>query len=135
MSWSRIVRFGVVASLVIISFALVACENVANGDTGVESASENASEDTYPRMRVLNNYENRAIISVSLVGYSFGSLSIETGESQTFHLWGGMPGGYENINVIVSYRGGVTRQTSNKFDFEDGQITEMTLTSEGKLIH
>jgi hypothetical protein len=37
------------------------------------------------------------------MGYSFTSIEISEGESQTFQFNDGMPGGYENISISVRY--------------------------------
>ena len=60
---------------------------------------------TYPSLKVQNqNTDDRRITAVELIGYDFDNLNIEIGESQTFVLDQGMPGGYDNINVVVRHR-------------------------------
>ena len=59
----------------------------------------------HPSLMVVNeSTENSLITSVSLVGYTLGSLSIAPGSSQTFVLDKGMSGGYEDININVRFR-------------------------------
>jgi hypothetical protein len=89
------------------------------------------SLDEYASLRVVNQYSGRTIKSVSLVGYTFSHLSIETGKSQLFALDKGMPSGYSNINVSVGYSGGwsASWSISNDFDFVKGDVTTITLKS------
>jgi len=82
----------------------------------------------YPSMKIVNKYDTRTITSVTLVGYEFKSLSIGFDSSQTFLLDKGMPGGYSNINISVSYHSGsATWYVSNNFDFNDDKTTTITL--------
>ena len=71
-----------------------------------------------------------AIISVTLVGYDFTSLSVNKGDSQIFNLDRGMPAGYENINVEVSFpriATGRIRFRSIVVNFNDGDTTTITM--------
>ncbi len=82
----------------------------------------------YPSLKVVNQFVGRSIKSVSLVGYNFNSLLITAGNSQLFALDGGMPGGYEDINVTVLYGSAFANwNASNTFDFNDGETTTITL--------
>jgi len=91
----------------------------------------------YPSLKVVNNLTGESvatsfpIVSVSLVGYEFKNLNIVSGNSQTFALDRGMPGGYNNVNVSVTCHRppyvGITN--SNSFNFSDGVTTTVTLTS------
>jgi hypothetical protein len=84
--------------------------------------------DKYPLLKIENQYDGKYISSVSLVGYEFSNLSILYGNSQTFTLGEGMPGGYNNINIQVGYRSGsAIWYISNQFDFKDGDVTIVTL--------
>ncbi|PKL22543.1 MAG: hypothetical protein CVV48_01780 [Spirochaetae bacterium HGW-Spirochaetae-4] len=92
-------------------------------------------EEHYPSLKVVNQYEGRAIESVSLVGYDFNNLDIAAGDSQRFFLNNGMQAGYQNINITVRYGSGTASWfISNAFDFSDGSTTIITLngsSSEG----
>jgi len=97
------------------------CDNNSNGNNDQIKIST---------LRVVNNFET-IIISVSLVGYEFNSLNITHGNSQTFALAGGMPGGYNNINVIVRYRnsaGSAVRSINKNYNFINGGTTTVTLS-------
>ena len=83
------------------------------------------SKQKYPSLNVLNQYSGESITSVRLVGYDFENLLITSGNSQTFALDEGMPGGYTGINITVNYGAGAT--VSQKFNFTDGQTTTITL--------
>jgi len=81
-------------------------------------------------LKVVNQTSGK-ITSVSLVGYDFNSLSISTGQSQTFSLDNGMPGGYENINVSVTCSFTYyNRWINNTFNFNKGGTTTITLSGE-----
>lgn len=92
-------------------------------------------EEKYPLLKVVNQYEGRSIKSVSLVGYDFNNFDIAAGNSQCFSLDSRMPGGYQNINITVTYGSGTSNWfISNVFDFSDGLTTIITLngiSSEG----
>ncbi|MCH7658495.1 MAG: hypothetical protein IIB05_09300 [Bacteroidetes bacterium] len=73
------------------------------------------------------NNDSRSITSVSLVGYEFTNLSIAIGNSQTFTLDKGMPGGYSDINIIVSHKYSAwSGSVSTKVNFVDGDTTTIT---------
>lgn len=104
-------------------FILSGCENECNME----------EPETYPSLRVVNNLKDdwRSITRVSLLGYEFTNLDIEAnGGSQTFVLDSGMSGGYDNINITVSYRRytNIGSSRSEKFNFENGKTTTVTLT-------
>ena len=87
----------------------------------------------FPCLKVENQLTDywRSIERVSLVGYEFDNLNISpNGDSQTFTLNAGMPGGFEDINIEVVYirYSGVFGTASIEVDFEIGQTTTITLT-------
>lgn len=82
----------------------------------------------YPSLKIVNDYDSKTITSVALVGYEFSGLSIGFSSSQTFLLDKGMPGGCENLNVLVSYGSGTAIwYIDGSFDFNDGEVTTITL--------
>jgi len=82
----------------------------------------------YPKLKVVNQYADKYISAVSLIGYQFDNLHIDSGHSQTFALDNGMPGGYNDINILVTYRAPFASwNISNSFDFYDGETTTITL--------
>jgi hypothetical protein len=86
---------------------------------------------TYPSLRVANqNTDDRTITAVRFVGYDFNNLKIEIGDSQTFILDQGMPGGYENINVVVHYARTVQSGSANILVNFKNDVTE-TVTLKG----
>ncbi len=113
--WAIIAFFG-------IALAFTACEKDCICD-------ENGA-DEYPSIKVMNqNNSKRIITSVRLVGYEFTNLSIDVGDSQTFTLVEGMPGGYSDIHISVSYKYGgyPTASRSINVDFSAGETTTITL--------
>jgi len=87
-------------AIIAIAFIFTACDE---GDEITPNTPPSLEE--YPSLMVVNeSTENSLITSVSLVGYTLGSLSIEPGSSQTFVLDKGMSGGYEDININVRFR-------------------------------
>lgn len=83
----------------------------------------------YPSLILVNQNTNEEVVtSVRLLGYEFDNLSIEIGESQTFILDNGMPGGFDDINVITSWSRSVWQSGSvnEEFDFNDGDVTTIT---------
>jgi|SRR5690625_481515 len=100
-------------------------------DCSKDSVSADESQEEYPALKIVNQVsDNRCISSVELVGYKFNALNIASGSSQIFVLDSGMPGGYENINIIVSYRYSTTSTNSRNttVNFENGEITTITLS-------
>lgn len=88
-------------------------------------------------LRVVNDLDDYYYItSVKLVGYEFESLKIHGGESQTLELKNGMPGGLDDVNVIVSYRSSPYSlwRANASIDFNEAGSTTITLkgcTAEG----
>ena len=83
---------------------------------------------TYPKLQVKNacngTSDGFAITAVELVNYSFTPLDIKVGESRTFTLDKGMPGGYDDVLVVVHYGpSGAIRKYQIRKDFNDGEIT------------
>ena len=105
---------------VIVSFILAfnACEKDNDNENGEE----------YPYLMVVNqNTNDRSITTVQLVGYEFNNLSISVGNSQTFVLDKGMPGGYKDINIKVGFNHAYTTgYVSKKVNFNKGEITIIT---------
>lgn len=119
-----IVRWWVMLVVFTMSLAITSCGD----DCDCPEPEEN-----YPSLKVTNDLEDdwRSITKVSLIGYKFENLNIEPfGDSQTFVLDKGMSGGYENINVTVSYirYQGVGASASINVDFTKGETTSITLT-------
>lgn len=110
--WTIFAIFGIV-------FAFTACEKDKKDNDGPEE---------HPSLKVVNqNNDSRSITSVSLVGYEFTNLSIAIGNSQTFTLDKGMPGGYSDINIIVSHKYSAwSGSVSTKVNFVDGDTTTIT---------
>ena len=95
--------------------------NCDNGDNKNQATS-------YPSLKIVNQLStNGRVTSVSLVGYTFNSLSIQKDESQTFALDKGMPAGNNNINVEVGYYSGTAFSTNNKFNFKNGETRTITI--------
>ena len=86
-------------------------------------------KETYPSLEVVNRNGTYTITSARLVGYEFNNLRINVGESQKFILENGMPGGYSDINITVSYGipGMVSWSSSTKVNFDKGKTTIVTL--------
>lgn len=83
---------------------------------------------SYPKLKVGNSCsgssDNFAITAVELVNYLFTPLDIKVGESRTFTLDKGMPGGYDDVLVVVHYgSSGAIRKYQIRKDFNDGEIT------------
>ena len=83
---------------------------------------------TYPSLRVANqSTDGRIITAVRFVGYDFNNLKIEIGDSQTFTLDQGMPGGYENINVVVYFAGEPRGSVNTLVNFKNDVTESITL--------
>ena len=106
--------------IVLMSVFYSCSNNEDNENSNLQNTEAVNTEKNYPLLKVVNNY-SQYIRSVSLVGYSFESLAIGYGDSQTFHLTNGMPGGYENINVKVW--DGMHVASNYKFTFADWETT------------
>ena len=83
---------------------------------------------SYPKLKVENacsgSSDGFAITAVELVNYSFTPLDIKVGESRTFTLDKGMPGGYDDVLVVVHYGpSGAIRIYQIRKDFKDGDTT------------
>lgn len=80
-------------------------------------------------MKVTNqNTDSYPIIAVRLVNYEFKNLEIDVNDSQTFTLYDGMPAGYSDINIIVSYRRAGNQYSMNiEKDFTDGDTTTVRM--------
>ena len=84
-----------------------------------------------------SNGNHGYIYRIGLAGYNFEDLKIEYNESKTFEL-NGIPGGFDNVNVSVSFRPDSTHYAHNnpaeiKCNFTSGATTTITLTSGGTL--
>ena len=96
----------------------------------VHSCNKDDNKNEYPALKVANESNDQwPIKSVKLVGYEFSNLAIGTnGGLQTFILDKGMPGGYNDINVVVQYGpAGSIWTSSKKVNFNNGEITIVTL--------
>ena len=114
-SWTTSVILGII-------FTFMACSK--------DSVSTEEPTKEPPSLKVVNQVtDNRYISTVELIGYEFNNLNIVSDSSQTFVLDSGMAGGYENINIIVSYRTSTTPTNSKNttVNFENGEITTITL--------
>jgi uncharacterized lipoprotein YehR (DUF1307 family) len=106
--------------LVLFSISFITCNNDSN-------IANNGAK--YPSLKVVNHL-GYPIRSVSLVGYQFNNLNIV--DNQTFALTQGMPGGYNNINITITYGDQFVRWSmSNTFNFKDGQTTTITAKGSG----
>ena len=90
-------------------------------------------DSNFPSLKVTNDLKDdwQSITAVSLIGYKFDNLNIEPfGDSQTFILDEGMAGGYENINITVSYirYSGIGASASIKVNFNKGETISISLT-------
>lgn len=112
--------------LLVICTALFSCGKDETELIQEESQAESVS------LKVENDLAYYYFItSVKLVGYNFENLNIESGKSQTFQLDKGMPGGFEDINVIVTYKStpghaGWTARAS--IDFSENGVTVLRLS-------
>ena len=88
----------------------------------------NLATTTHPFLEIINEMddEDRAIVSVSLVGYEFEPLSILPGNSQTLKLDKGMPAGYDNIFVRTQLSGPQIIIRNVYVDFADGKTRTLT---------
>ena len=108
-----------------IVLTFTACDQDGLEEFPPEPETENTSIKLVNQLS--ESYYN--ITSVKLVGYEFGYLSIPKGDSKTFILDKGIPGGYEDVNVIVRYSSShVSRSKSAKVNFNEGGVTTITLT-------
>ena len=110
------VQWGTIFAFFSFIFVLAACDK------------EMKREEGYPSLTIVN--ENRSgytITSIGLVGYEFNYLNIPVGSSQTFALDRGMPGGYNDIYIIVSSFYGTSRTDNTKVNFVKGEKTTITM--------
>lgn len=117
-------------------FLLFSCQGVNN----INEGNNNNTGSSYPKLKIENDVNqdnthtssNYYISSVSLVNYKFEPLYIYDGESQTFVLDKGMPGGYDNILVYINYdpisTGVVSRIYRKKYSFQNGKTTIVKLS-------
>ena len=102
-------------------------KETTNNQNNTETTTTTESEEKlYPSLKVENNVSgSNQIMAVSMVNYDFSPLGIQGGKSQTFILDKGMPGGYENILIEITF--GNPRQTAYYpriyKNFEDGKTT------------
>lgn len=92
--------------------------------------NESNNNEQYPSLKIVNTVsDGRFISSVNIVGYEFNNLNITSGNSQTFTLENGMPGGYENINVTVSFQTSTipAGSLSKTVNFKKEETTTITL--------
>ena len=118
--------------MVVLMTVLCVGFSSCNKDCDCANNNNNNNSGTYPSLKVVNQHSGR-ITSVLLVGYEFNTLSINTGQSQTFALDKGMPSGNNNINVSVTYYYGTTRWVNKNFTFINGAVTTITLKGDGTL--
>ena len=115
------VQWWAIFAILGIVIAFTACDKDKDDDGVVV--------EEHPFLNVVNqNNDSRSITSVRLVGYEFNNLSIAIGDSQTFTLDKGMPGGYSDINITVSHKYSAwSGSVSTKVNFNDGETTTITL--------
>ena len=123
--------------LLLFSF-LVGCNLNENDD----SKTSNENNSTY--LKIVSNYDASGtstvgyIYRIGLAGYSFEDLRITYHETKVFEL-NGIPGGYNNVNVNISFQPDNIHYASNspgsiKCNFTPGKTTTITLTSSGSLL-
>jgi hypothetical protein len=97
---------------------------------GCNKNDDDSDEEEYPFLMVVNqtnDSNSRAITSLELVGYEFNNLNITEGNSQTFNLDSGMPGGYEDVNINVRLSGPQIVLRNIEVDFNKGETTTITM--------
>ena len=94
----------------------------------ITSCEKEEEKIIFPKLTVVNQHDKNGIFisSVKLVGYEFNELHINNGASQTFNLDKGMPGGFSNINITITYTS-PTRYISKEVNFINGETTTITL--------
>ena len=125
-----------------------------NTNTGNSNEKTNNSTNKNAFLKIVNNYKDSKpansydsytlteahICKVGLVGYSFDYLDILYNESKTFELSNGISGGYDDVNVNVSFnlvRPNIATNSYSKnvrCNFEKGKTTTITLMSNGSLV-
>ena len=98
------------------------------------SDSDNDSASDYPSLTIKNNTNRVGIKAVSLNGYEFESLCVESGGGeQTFLLDGGIPSGNLQEQITITF--GCWGCSGNSFtrvvttDFFDGQTTTINVNN------
>ena len=98
------------------------------------SGSDNDSSSDYPSLTIKNNTNRVGIKAVSLNGYEFESLCVESGGGeQTFLLDGGIPSGNLQEQITITF--GCWGCSGNSFtrvvttDFFDGQTTTINVNN------
>jgi hypothetical protein len=120
--WKNCIFFVMFIVLIVIP----SCDNEnneCNNETHNEENNNGDNISNYPLLKVVNEHSNIRINSVLLVGYEFRNISITNGNSQTFSLSNGMPGGFNDI--IVSVGGWGTYST--RANFTNGRTTTVIL--------
>lgn len=115
------VIWGIIFAIIGLLLAFTACNKENNDDDDIEE---------YLFLKVVNqtnDSNSRSITSVTLVGYDFTNLNITKGNSQTFNLDSGMPGGYENININVRLSGPQIVSKNIQVNFKNGETTTITM--------
>ena len=95
------------------------------------SCSSDDDGNSYPSLRVVNDIcenANKDIEYVELLNYNFETLNIPSGGEQTFALDNGMPGGLENIQVMVHLSGAQIINRYIDVDFVNGETVTITST-------
>jgi hypothetical protein len=99
--------------------------------TACNKKNDSNIPEKFPSLKIVNSVsDDKRIFAVNLVAYDFNSLNISSGNSQTFTLESGMPGGYDNINVTISLRNSANipiGSLSKAVNFKKGEITTITL--------
>ena len=113
------VRWWSILAVFVIAITFTACNN----DEDIIEIEE------YPSLKVENlTTDGLSIDTVTLVGYDFTNLMITEGNSQTFILDKGMPGGYENININVRMSGRQIISRDIQVNFKKGETSTITMT-------
>ena len=109
-----------ILAIIAIALTFTACDE--DNENDIVPAVE------YPSLKVVNEKSGTFIYAVRLNGYEFTYLNIDSGSSQTFALDKGMSGGYEDINIIVSYNDGYRNRVAGiAVNFYKGETTTVTL--------
>ena len=126
--------------LIVICLFFVACNNASNtpAETG-NNNDQNKNEKSCPYLKVENTLGSSSgvVMAVSLVNYDFSPLGIQGGQSQTFILNKGMPGGYDNILISVTFGspGRIQSYFRTYKNFQDGTTTIVRIkTSNGSVV-
>ena len=118
--------------LMIVCLFFVACNNNTNTTTETGNNTDKNAV-SYPYLNVENAISGTSsvVMAVSLVNYDFTPLGIKGGQSQTFVLDRGMPGGYDNILISITF--GVPGQAQRYYriykSFQNGTTTIVRIKS------